>query len=155
MGVLDQPVIQVCPSAFRWKDDIKGTSATIVQSAASCVLCSHPAERIVSDRNVAESEVLDIMTIHFYSIMVGFGLAILTVVGCLAMLLGWFFYLGAKRRHSRNVDQRVHDGRLIGLAAWGEPDLTPPSTSAAAQAEVADLEALWTLPPHRASTETD
>jgi hypothetical protein len=37
--------------------------------------------------------VLDIMTIHFYSIMVGFGLAILTVVGCLAMLLGWFFYL--------------------------------------------------------------
>ena len=35
------------------------------------------------------------MTIHFYSIVVGFGLAILTVVGCLAMLLGWSFYLGA------------------------------------------------------------
>jgi hypothetical protein len=99
--------------------------------------------------------VLDIMTIQFYSIMVGFGLAILTVVGCLAMLLGWFFYLGAKLRHSRNVDKRVHDVRLTRLAAWEQPDLTPPSTSAAAQAEVADLEALWTLPPHRASTETD
>jgi hypothetical protein len=99
--------------------------------------------------------VLDIMTIHFYSIMVGFGLAILTVVGCLAMLLGWFFYLGAKLRHSRNVDKRVHDVRLTRLAAWGQPDLTPPSTSAAAQAEVADLEAVWTLPPYRASTGTD
>ena len=63
------------------------------------------------------------MTIHFYSIMVGFGLAILTVVGCLAMLLGWFFYLGAKLRHSRNVDKRVHDVRLTRLAAWGQPDL--------------------------------
>lgn len=59
------------------------------------------------------------MTIHFYSIMVGFGLAILTVVGCLAMLLGWFFYLSAKLRHSRNVDKRVHDVRLTRLAAWG------------------------------------
>jgi hypothetical protein len=118
-------------------------------------LCSDPAERIVSDRNVAESEVLDIMTIHFYSIMVGFGLTILTVIGCLAMLLGWFFYLGSKLRHSRNVDERVHDVRLTRLAAWGEPDLTPPSTSLTAQAEVADLEALWSLPPHSASTGTN
>ena len=98
---------------------------------------------------------LDIMTIHFYSLMIGLGLAILTVVGCLAMLLGWFLYLGAKLRHCRNVNERVHDVRLTRPEAWGELDLTPPSTSAAAQAEVADLEALWTLPPHHASTGTD
>jgi hypothetical protein len=118
-------------------------------------LCSDPAERIVSDRNVAGSEVLDIMTIHFYSLMIGLGLAIPTVVGCMAMLLGWFLYLGSRLRHSRKVDERVHDVRLTRPEAWGEPDLTPPSTSVAARAEAADLEALWTLPPHRASTGTD
>ena len=106
-------------------------------------------------RNVAGSEVLDIMTIHFHSLMIGLGLAILTVIGCLAMLLGWLFYLGSKLRHSRKVDQQVDDVRLTRPQACGEPDLTPPSTSAAACAEVADLEARWTLPPHRASTGTD
>ena len=95
------------------------------------------------------------MTIHFYSLMIGLGLSILTVIGCLAMLLGWFFYLGSKLRHSRKVDEQVDDVRLTRPQAWGEPDLTPPSTSVAAQAEVADLEALWSLPPHGASTGTD
>jgi len=95
------------------------------------------------------------MTIHFYSLMIGLGLAILTVIGCLAMLLGWFLYLGSKLRHSRKVDEQVDDVRLTRPEAWAEPDLTPPSTSAAARAEVTDLEALWTLPPHRASTGTD
>jgi hypothetical protein len=118
-------------------------------------LCLDPAERIVSIRNVAGSEALDIMTIHFYSLMIGLGLSILTVIGCLAMLLGWFFYLGSKLRHSRKVDEQVDDVRLTRPQAWGEPDLTPPSTSAAARAEVAELEALWTVPPHRASTGTD
>jgi hypothetical protein len=32
---------------------------------------------------------------------------------------------------------------VVGLHAWGSPDLSPPSTSAQASAEVADLEALW------------
>ena len=95
------------------------------------------------------------MTIHFYSLMIGLGLSILTVIGCLAMLLGWFFYLGSKLRHSRKVDEQVDDVRLTRPQAWGEPDLTPPSTSSAARAEVAELEALWTVPPHRASTGTD
>ena len=95
------------------------------------------------------------MTIHFYSLMIGLGLSILTVIGCLAMLLGWFLYLGSKLRHGRKVDERVHDVGLTRREAWGEPDLTPPSTSAAARAEVAELEALWTVPPHRASTGTD
>ena len=59
------------------------------------------------------------MTIHFYSIMVGLGRAILTVIGCLAMLLGWFFYLGSKLRHSRKVDEQVNDVRLTRAEAWG------------------------------------
>ena len=95
------------------------------------------------------------MTIHFYSLMIGLGLAVLTVIGCLAMLLGWFFYLGSKLRHSQKVDEQVDDVRRTKPQAWGEPDLIPPSTSPAARAEVADLEALWTLPAHRASTGTD
>jgi hypothetical protein len=139
-----QAIIQMCRITLQW--------AAVLRDR---VLCSDPAERIVSDRNVAGSEVLDIMTIHFYSLMIGLGLAILTAIGCTAMLLGWFLYLGSKLRHSRKVDERVHDVHLTGPQAWGEPDLTPPSTSATARAEVADLEALWTLPPHRASTGTD
>jgi hypothetical protein len=99
--------------------------------------------------------VLDIMTIDFYALMIGISLAILTVVGCLAMLFGWFFYLDTKLRHSQNVDGRNHDLPLISPRAWGEPDLAPPSTSATTRAEVADLEALWTLPPRHASTGTD
>jgi len=71
------------------------------------------------------------MTIHFYSIMVGFGLAILTMVGCLSMLLGWFLYLGSKLRHSRKVDEQVDDVRLTKPEAWGEPDLTPPTSTSA------------------------
>ena len=88
------------------------------------------------------------MTIHFYSIMVGFGLAILTVVGCLAMLLGWFFYLGAKLRHSRNVDKRLNDVRLTrpgGLGATG-PDSSVDVGGGTGGGSF-DLEALWTLPP--------
>jgi hypothetical protein len=96
-----------------------------------------------------------IMTIDFYSLMIGVGLAVLTMVGCMTMLLGWFFYLQTKLRRARTLDERLHGRPLISSGAWGEPDLAPPSTSAAARAEVAELEALWTLPPHRASTGTD
>jgi hypothetical protein len=92
------------------------------------------------------------MTIDFYSLMIGVGLAALTVIGCASMLLGWFFYLETKLRRSGHLGGRHHALPLISPGAWGEPDLAPPSTSAAARAEVAKLEALWTLPPHRAST---
>src|SRR5690348_2130908 len=34
--------------------------------------------------------------------------------------------------HAGKVDERVDELRLTGPEAWGEPDLTPPSTSAAA-----------------------
>ena len=98
---------------------------------------------------------LDSVTVDFYSIMVGVGLAVLTVIGCMIMLLGWFCYLDTKLRHSREVDRQLDDLPLISPGAWGEPDLAPPSVSAAAHAEVVELEALWTLPPHRASTGTD
>ena len=95
------------------------------------------------------------MTIHFYSLMIGLGLTILTVEGCIAMLWGWFLYVGSRLRESRNVEEQVGDLLLTRPEAWGEPDLAPPSTSSTARAEVADLEALWTLPPHHASTGTD
>jgi hypothetical protein len=92
---------------------------------------------------------------QFYSLMIGNGLALLTMIGCVAMLLGWFFFLQTKLRRSRDVDERLHGSPLISPNARGEPDLAPPSTSAAARAEVVELEALWSLPPHRASTGTD
>lgn len=92
------------------------------------------------------------LTIDVCSLMIGVGLAVLTVVGCVSMLLGWFFYLETKLRRSRKLGGRHCGLPLISPGAWGEPDLAPPSTSAAAHAEVAKLEALWTLPPHRAST---
>ena len=41
------------------------------------------------------------VTIDFYSLMIGLGLAVLTMVGCVIMLLGWFFYLSTKLRRSR------------------------------------------------------
>ena len=95
------------------------------------------------------------VTIDFYSLMIGLGLAVLTMVGCVIMLLGWFFYLQTKLRRSPTLDGQLHGLPLISPGAWGEPDLAPPSTSAAARAEVVELDAVWTLPPHRASTGTD
>jgi hypothetical protein len=97
----------------------------------------------------------DSMTIEFYSLMIGVGLALLTMIGCVAMLLGWFFFLQTKLRRSRDLDGRLHGLPLISPGAWGEPDLAPPSTSAVARAEVVELEALWSLPPHRANAGTD
>ena len=75
--------------------------------------------------------------------MIGFGLAVLTVVGCVTMLLGWFFYLQTKLRRARTLDERLHCRPLISAGAWGEPDLAAPSQSPEALAEVAELEALW------------
>ena len=45
-----------------------------------------------------------------------------------------------------------HDGREVPSSSpgsWGDPDLAPPSTSAEALAEVAELEALWREPRRR------
>jgi hypothetical protein len=95
------------------------------------------------------------VTIDFYSLMIGLGLAVLTMVGCVIMVLGWFFYLQKKLRRSPTLDGQLHGPPLISPETWGEPDLAPPSTSAAARAEVVELDAVWTLPPHRASTGTD
>jgi hypothetical protein len=81
------------------------------------------------------------VTIDFYSLMIGLGLAVLTVVSCVIMLLGWFFYLQTKPRRSRYVDGRLHG--LPSPGAWGEPDLAPPSQSPEALAEVAELESMW------------
>jgi hypothetical protein len=75
----------------------------------------------------------------------GFALALLTMVGCLAMLLGWFLWFETKLRQSTAAKKRPS----INTEAWGEPDLAPPSTSAAAGTEIAQLEKLWRLPVRR------
>jgi hypothetical protein len=84
------------------------------------------------------------VTIDFSSLMIGLVLAVLTMVGCVIMLLGWFFYLQTKLRRSPTLDGQLHGPPLISPGAWGEPDLAPPSTSAAARAEVVELDAVWT-----------
>jgi hypothetical protein len=95
------------------------------------------------------------MTVRVYTLMIGLGLSVLTVLACMAMLLGWFFYLDSKLRRSQSADGRPHGLPLTRPGAWGEPDLAPPSTSPVALTEVAELEALWSVPPHRASAGTD
>jgi hypothetical protein len=75
----------------------------------------------------------------------GFALALLTMVGCLAMLLGWFLWFETKLRQSTAAKKR----RSINAEAWGERDWAPPSTSAAARTEIAQLEKLWRLPARR------
>jgi hypothetical protein len=92
------------------------------------------------------------VTTDFYSLAIGFALAFLTVVGCLAMLLGWFFLLEGKLRRSQAADERHAQGRRAWPDACGEPDLAPPSTSAAARVEVDRLEELWRLPARRRPT---
>jgi len=96
-----------------------------------------------------------VLVVDFYPLAIGFALALLTVVGCLAMLLGWFFWLEGKLRRSRTADERHAQGRRAWPGAWGEPDLAPPSTSAAARAETAQLEELWGLPARRRSRRAD
>ena len=87
------------------------------------------------------------MTIDVYPLVISFGLAFLTMVGCMAMLVGWFFWAESKLRRSRATDERRRQAlRLTAPGAWGEPDLTPPSTSAAARTEIDQLEELWRLP---------
>ena len=77
-------------------------------------------------------------------------LAVLVVISA----LGGSAASAAIRRRWRE-EQGDQGMPLISPGAWGEPDFAPPSVSPEARAEVADLEALWALPPHRASRGTD
>jgi hypothetical protein len=77
-------------------------------------------------------------------------LAVLVVISA----LGGSAASAAIRRRWRE-EQGDQGMPLISPGAWGEPDVGPPSVSPEARAEVADLEALWTLPPHRASRKPD
>lgn len=92
------------------------------------------------------------MTTDFYPLVIGFALTFLTVVGCLMILSGWF--LGSRRglRRSPTADEWPGEGLpLVSPGPWGEPDLAPSSTSAAARAKAAQLEELWRLPARRRS----
>jgi len=87
------------------------------------------------------------------SFLIDVALAFVTVVTTLALLWGWFTWLGAKVMR-RDVDSASDQAgtAFTGPDRWGEPDLAPPSMSASARAETAELEALWELPPRRADT---
>lgn len=87
------------------------------------------------------------------SFLIDFALAFITVLGTLALLWGWFTWLSARATRC-DVDDGsdAADVPIIGPGTWGEPDLAPPSTSASARAETAELEALWELPPRRADS---
>ena len=83
-----------------------------------------------------------------------FAWLLLAVLIVLSALGGWAG-AGAIQRSWRQQDQSDRDLPLLTHGAWGEPDMDPPSVSPEARAEVAELEALWSLPPHRASSGTD
>lgn len=77
-------------------------------------------------------------------------LAVLVVISALGGSV-----VSAVIKRSWRLDQGDHELPLVSPGAWGEPDLASPSVSPEARAEVVDLEALWSLPPHRASSGTD
>jgi len=79
------------------------------------------------------------MTTDVYSLAIGFSLAFITVVGSVGTLMMWYLWFQARSRRSSGASGRGGND----LPAWGEPDLAPPSTSAEARAEVAQLEELW------------
>lgn len=83
-----------------------------------------------------------------------FAWLLLAVLIVLSALGGWAG-AGAIQRSWRQQDQCDQDPQLLTHGVWGEPDMDPPSVSPEARAEVAELEALWSLPPHRASSGTD
>ena len=87
------------------------------------------------------------------SFLIDVALAFVTVLATLALLWGWFTWLSTRAPRRDAVDGSDQaDTPLIGPGTWGEPDLAPPSMSASALAETAELEALWELPPRRADT---
>ena len=77
-------------------------------------------------------------------------LAVLIVASAVA---GWAVS-GAIQRQWR---QERGDGGLplLSTRAWGEPDLTPPSLSPEALAEVAELEAMWRQSGQRRRASSD
>jgi hypothetical protein len=85
------------------------------------------------------------------SFLIDTALALITVVGTLVLLSYWFAWLA--KTATRDVDGPDRDDEpVLGANAWGEPDLSAPSTSVSARAETAELEALWQLPPRRADS---
>ena len=78
---------------------------------------------------------------------------LLAVLVVLSALGGWAG--AAVQRSWRRMAHCEQDPPLLAHGVWAEPDRDPPSVSPEARAEVAELEVLWSLPPHRASSGTD
>lgn len=78
-----------------------------------------------------------------------FAWSLLAVLLVLSALGGWAVS-GAIQKRWRQEDQ----GSPL-ISPWGDPDLAPPSTSADALAEVAELEALWRQSGRRGRASSD
>jgi hypothetical protein len=76
--------------------------------------------------------------------------AILAALVVMSALGGWAVSAAIQRRWRLEQGPAVDQPRRM-----GEPGLAPPSTSAEALAEVAQLEELWRLPAKRAITGMD
>jgi len=79
--------------------------------------------------------------------------ALLAALVVMSALGGWAVSAAIQRRWRR--EQGEQGLPSISPGAWVSRALAPPSTSAEALAEVAQLEELWRLPARRAITGTD
>jgi hypothetical protein len=79
--------------------------------------------------------------------------ALLAALVVMSALGGWAVSAAIQRRWRR--EQGEQGPAVDQPRRMGEPGLAPPSTSAEALAEVAQLEELWLLPAKRAITGTD
>jgi len=86
-------------------------------------------------------------TAGLYEFLFDVALALVTLAGTAALLWCWFTWLAGKATWEADTERpaRGPGPPSTGSRAWGEPDLHPPSASAAARAEIAELEALWKL----------
>jgi hypothetical protein len=81
------------------------------------------------------------MTGGLYPFLVDVVLALVTMAVVVGLLWAWFLWL-AERAGVVEAPRRERPPPT---------DRDPPAPSASARAEIAELEALWSLPPHRGS----
>jgi hypothetical protein len=98
----------------------------------------YPAQRIV----------VAVVAVGLYAFLIDVVLALATLAGTTALLWVWFRWLAGWATQTSGAEHvpPARSLRGIGLDARPDPNLGPPSTSPAARAEIAELEALWNLP---------